>query len=138
MPAGRRRPLPTRERCQPGHGAPPATSRAVIVAGDFIPAIGVLTTLGCTTREVRKNAGPGMAIGNDPILRHIDNELPSSIAREQHHDPRDQNPRVQAQLGPATNSNPQDVAVVGAKALRADVRDQGPSPCWRADTNTTR
>src|SRR5678816_4305638 len=55
---------------------PPPMSRAVIVAGDFTMGHpGILTTLDPDSRAIRSNAGPAMAVGADPILRHIGREL---------------------------------------------------------------
>jgi hypothetical protein len=58
----------------PAPDAPPAATRAVIVAGDFT-STGVLSTFDPATREVKMNVGPPMAVGNDPVLRHGGNEL---------------------------------------------------------------
>ena len=56
--------------------APPPMSRAVVIAGDFIAGNpGVLSTLDPISLTVMKNVGPAMAVGDDPILRHIGNEL---------------------------------------------------------------
>ena len=44
----------------------------MVVAGDFTQGHpGLLTVLDTDTLEVHQNAAPAMAIGSDPILRHI-------------------------------------------------------------------
>jgi len=95
----------------------PATSRAVVIAGDFkLGDPGVLTTLDTMTRAVVKNAGPALAIGSDPIVRHVGHEL-VVVNRGENNVTilDDQTLALVAQLSTGANSNPQDVAVVGNK-----------------------
>src|SRR5262245_39594662 len=98
--------------------ATPPMSRAVVVAGDFIAGNpGVLSTLDPISRTVTKNVGPAMAVGHDPILRHIGNEL-FIINRADGNNITivdDESFALVEQLGTGASSNPQDVAVLGNK-----------------------
>jgi hypothetical protein len=97
---------------------PPRMATAVVVAGDFVAGHpGVLSTLDPIARTVMKNVGPAMAVGDDPILRHIGNEL-FIINRADGNNitiVNDQTLALVEQLGTGPSSNPQDVAVVGSK-----------------------
>lgn len=98
---------------------PSTAPRAVVVAGDFVtPGFsGVMSSLDVTTMTMSTNVAPAGAIGNDPILRKIGNDLivvnrftgnnvtildANSLA-------------VREQLSTGANSNPQDVATYADK-----------------------
>ena len=100
-----------------GVDAPTAPiTRAVVVAGDFNPGSpGVMSVVDVAAGTIQTNVAPAGAIGEDPILRHVGDELfvvnraagnnvtildATSFA-------------LVEQLGTGTGSNPQDVAVVG-------------------------
>jgi hypothetical protein len=93
-----------------------AALRAVVVAGDFTAGDpGVLSTLDVPRREVRTNAGPALAIGDDPVLRHVGHEL-FIVNRADGNNVTvldDQTLALVEQLGTGNGTNPQDVAVVG-------------------------
>ncbi|MEO7729673.1 MAG: hypothetical protein ABIY55_01785 [Kofleriaceae bacterium] len=117
----------------------PATSRVVIVAGDFTPGDpGVLTTLDAQSREVHANAGPALAIGSDPILRHVDHELLVVNRGENNVTILDDDTLAfKAQLGTGANSNPQDVAVVGTKLYVPTYATSGVTVLTRGSNTTT-
>lgn len=121
---------------------PPPTSRAVVVAGDFMPGNpGVLSTLDPTaaTLTVMMNVGPAMAVGDDPILRHIGNEL-FIINRADGNNItilNDQTLALVEQLGTGAGSNPQDVAVVGSKLYVPTFGTAGVTVLTRGQTTTT-
>lgn len=93
----------------------PAPVRAVVVAGDF-NATGVLSLVDVDAGTLRSNALAGVA-GADPVIRHIGAEL-FVVNR---FGPTGSNVtaldaatlEVRHQLSTGTNSNPQDVAVIG-------------------------
>ena len=117
----------------------PTTARAVIVAGDFTPGNpGVLTTLDAATREVRQNAGPAMAVGSDPILRHVDHDL-LIVNRGENNITilDDQTLALKEQLGTGANSNPQDVAAVGTKLYVPTLATSGVTVLTRGSNTTT-
>src|ERR1051325_10688493 len=92
-------------------------SLAVVVAGDFTPGHpGILTALNTGSLEVRQNAGPAMAVGSDPILRHAGRDLLIINRNENNVTILDDRTLVfKEQLGTGDGSNPQDVAAVGDK-----------------------
>jgi hypothetical protein len=96
--------------------APAGPPRAVVVSGDFGPGHpGVLSTLDPATLAVTMNAGPAMAVGDDPILRHFGGEL-FIVNRSDGNNITildDQTLALKEQLGTGASSNPQDVAVHG-------------------------
>src|SRR5205085_1469843 len=55
----------------------PAAPRAVVVAGDFVSPgfAGVMSSLDITTMTMTTNVAPAGAIGSDPVLRKLGNEL---------------------------------------------------------------
>jgi hypothetical protein len=96
-----------------------ATGRAVVVAGDFISPgfTGVMSKLELSSMTMTQNATDPGAIGSDPVLRKVGNELlvvnraagnnitiidPSTL-------------KVKEQLATGASSNPQDVAVFSNK-----------------------
>lgn len=90
-------------------------SPAVVVAGDFTPGHpGLLTVLDTDTLEVQQNAAPAMAIGSDPVLRHIGSEL-LIVNRSENNITilDDRTLALKEQLSTGEGSNPQDVATVG-------------------------
>jgi hypothetical protein len=93
-------------------------ARAVVVAGDFNPGHpGVLSVYSTRSGAVLSNAGPAMAVGDDPVLRHIGHEL-FIVNRADGNNVTildDQTLSFEEQLGTGAGSNPQDVAVVGDK-----------------------
>ncbi len=90
-------------------------TRAVIVAGDF-QAIGVLSVLDVETRTARSNVAPATAVGADPVLRKIGDEL-YVVNRTDNNvtilDAADFS--LVEQIGTGAMSNPQDVAAAGQK-----------------------
>ncbi|HZJ64482.1 MAG TPA: hypothetical protein VFD36_13265 [Kofleriaceae bacterium] len=118
---------------------PPPMSRAVIVAGDFTMGHpGILTTLDPDSRAIRSNAGPAMAVGADPILRHIGREL-LIVNRIEHNITilDDETLSLEEQLGTGAGSNPQDVAVLGDKLYVATFKGKGLTVLARGSTATT-
>jgi hypothetical protein len=114
-------------------------SLAVIVAGDFTPGHpGILTVLDSGTLEVRRNAAPAMAVGSDPILRHVGREL-LIVNRGENNITilDDRNLRFKEQLGTGDGSNPQDVAVVGDKLYVATFQGRGLTVLTRGSTDST-
>jgi hypothetical protein len=91
---------------------------AVVVAGDFKPDDqGVLSTLDVPNLQVAANAGPALAIGGDPMLRHIEHELfvVNGLFGNRVTVLDDQTLALVEQLGTGDGSIPEDVAVVGDK-----------------------
>jgi hypothetical protein len=89
---------------------------AIVVAGDF-HMTGVLSAVDTRTRTVSPDVGPPMAVGCDPIIRHIGNELfivnratGNSVTILD-----DTTLAFKDQLDTGAGSDPQDVAVVGGK-----------------------
>jgi hypothetical protein len=114
-------------------------SLAVIVAGDFTPGHpGILTALDTGTLEVRRNAGPAMAVGSDPILRHAGREL-LIVNRGENNITilDDRTLQLEEQIGTGDGSNPQDVAVVGDKLYVATFRGPGLTVLTRDSTDRT-
>lgn len=101
-----------------GSGGEAGRARAIVVAGDFGPGNpGVLSTLDVPSRRVAKNVGPALAIGSDPVLRHVGHEL-FVVNRSDGNSVTvldDQTLALVEQLGTGDGTNPQDVAVVGDK-----------------------
>src|SRR5262249_12324940 len=99
-------------------GGGSVAARAVVVAGDFNPGHpGVLRTYDPATGMVHSNAGPALAVGDDPVLRHFGHEL-FIVNRADGNNVTILDDRTLAfadQLGTGAGSNPQDVAVVGDK-----------------------
>jgi hypothetical protein len=107
----------TPQDAPPPIDAPAAPARAVVVAGDTVAGgVGVLSTLDIASGTLQKNVGPAMAVGRDPVLRHIGDEL-FIINRAENNVTilDDQTLAFKEQLGTGDNSNPQDIAVVGQK-----------------------
>jgi hypothetical protein len=119
---------------------PGAPVRAVAVAGDFVMGHpGVLSTLDPATLAVTMNTGPAMAVGNDPILRHIGREL-FIINRAAGNNVTildDQTLALSEQLGTGANTNPQDVAVVGTRLYVPTFGNIGVTVLTRGSTATT-
>lgn len=132
------------QRAQPDAGppvdAPAGPPRAVIVAGDFMAGHpGVLTTLDPATREVKTNVGPALAVGNDPIVRHVGPEL-FIVNRSDGNNITILDDRTLAfkeQLGTGVGSNPQDVAVLGQRLYVATFDGKGLSVLTRGSTTPT-
>ena len=119
---------------------PRTTSRAVVIAGDFMAGNpGVLSTLDTVARTVMMNVGPAMAVGDDPILRHIGNEL-FIINRADGNNitiVNDQTLALVEQLGTGASSNPQDVAVVDNKVYIPTFGNKGVTVMTRGHTTRT-
>jgi hypothetical protein len=129
------RPAPGDDTGEP----PPGPSRAIIVAGDFMPGHpGVLSTLDVEARMIAMNAGPAMAVGNDPLLRHFGNEL-FVINRADNNltilD--DQTLAFKEQRSTGENSSPQDVAVVGNRLYVATTGSKGVTVLTRGSNDTS-
>jgi hypothetical protein len=125
-------------RARPPDG-PFGPSLAVIVAGDFTPGHpGILTVLDSGRLEVRRNAGPAMAVGSDPILRHVGRELLIINRGENNITILDDRTLVfKDQIGTGDGSNPQDVAVVGDKLYVATFLGRGLTVLTRGSTAST-
>lgn len=100
----------------PGDAAP-LPPRAFVVAGDFTAGHpGVLSVLDMTTRTMMPNAGPAMAVGNDPVLRRAGDQLLVVNRTDNNVTILDARTlQLVEQLGTGAGSNPQDVAVLGSK-----------------------
>lgn len=124
----------------PDAATPPGGQRAVVVAGDFTMGHpGVLSTLDPATRKVRVNAGPAMAVGDDPVLRHFGSEL-FVVNRSDGNNVTildDRSLELEDQLGTGAGSNPQDVAVLGDKLYVATFGTEGVTVVTRGSTATT-
>jgi hypothetical protein len=122
-------------RTNPPAGPP----RAVIVAGDFNPGHpGVLSTYDPASGMVRMNVGPAMAVGDDPMLRHIGREL-LIVNRNDGNNVTildDQTLAFKEQLGTGPSSNPQDVAVIGNKLYVPTYGTAGVTVLTRGSTAT--
>ncbi|HEX8109923.1 MAG TPA: hypothetical protein VF516_19465 [Kofleriaceae bacterium] len=128
-------------RAAPDAGPPPApVVRAVVVAGDVNPAHpGVLSIYDPATGVVRKNAAPAMAVGDDPVLRHFGHEL-FIVNRADGNNVTildDRTLAFEEQLGTGASSNPQDVAVVGAKLYVPTYGSAGVTALTRGSTATS-
>lgn len=115
--------------CGDARNVPPVVgpSPAVIVAGDFTAGHpGLLTVLDTDTLDVQQNIAPAMAVGSDPILRHIGGEL-LIVNRGENNITilDDRTLAFKEQLGTGDGSNPQDVAVVGNKLYVATFQGLG-------------
>jgi hypothetical protein len=110
----------------------------VIVAGDFrLGNPGILTTVVPETRAVHINVGPAMAVGSDPILRHVGTEL-LIVNRNENNVTilDDQTLELKAQISTGVGSNPQDVAVLGDKLYVATFNGKGLTVLTRGSTAT--
>lgn len=100
----------------PPADAPPSETRAVIVAGTFMPGeAGVMSALSLDRLRVDSRVAPSGAIGSDPVLRRFGDEL-FVVNRAEGNNVTildDATFAVKAQLATGAGSNPQDVAVVG-------------------------
>jgi hypothetical protein len=119
---------------------PPGPPRAVVVAGDFEPGNpGALSTLDLTTKTVEMKVGPALAVGSDPILRHIGGEL-LIVNRNDGNNVTildDQTLELRQQLGTGAGANPQDVAVVDDKLYVATFGGKGLVVLTRGSTEVT-
>jgi hypothetical protein len=132
---------PPGDASAPPDDAPPAPApvRAVVVAGDFIGDPGVLSTYDPATGTVHMNAGPAMAVGDDPVLRHFGHEL-FIVNRNDGNNVTildDQTLAFKDQLGTGAGSNPQDVAVVGDKLYVPTYGTAGVTVLKRGSTTTS-
>lgn len=123
-----------------GIDAAPSPPRAVIVAGDFTAGHpGVLSTIDPATRLVTTNVGPAMAVGDDPVLRHVAGEL-LIVNRSDGNNITildDQTLAFKEQLGTGAGSNPQDVAVIGDRLFVATFKGKGLAVLTRGATAVT-
>jgi hypothetical protein len=100
---------------------PSVPPRAVVVAGDFItPGFsGVMSKLELSSMQMTQNVAPPGAIGNDPIIRKLGNEL-FVVNRAGGNNVTVFDAAtldVKEQLGTGAGSNPQDVATFGNKVF---------------------
>jgi len=120
--------------------APPPRPRAVVVAGDFVPGHpGVLSVVDLDTRTITENVGPAMAIGEDPVLRKLGDEL-FVVNRASGNNVTILDATTLAlveQLGTGASTNPQDVAVVGDKLFVATLGNKGAVMLTRGTTTIT-
>jgi len=98
--------------------APPPSPRAVVVAGSFTPGdVGVMSSLDLGTMQLAQRVAPNGAIGSDPIVRRVDDEL-FVVNRADGNNVTVLDAKtfaVKEQLATGAGSNPQDVAVFGDK-----------------------
>ncbi len=114
--------------------------RAVVVAGDFVtPGFsGVMSKLELSSMQMTQNVAPAGAIGNDPIIRKLGDDLyvvnraggnnvtifdSATLA-------------VKEQLGTGAGSNPQDVARFGNKVYVAAMGTKGVVVLTRGSATT--
>lgn len=124
-----------------GPDAAPAAPRAVAVAGDFVtPGFsGVMSALDLDTMEMSQRVAPNGAIGNDPLLRKVGNEL-FVVNRADGNNVTILDATTFAlveQLATGAGSNPQDVAVVGTKLFVPAMGTAGVVVATRGSTATT-
>lgn len=120
--------------------AGPQPLRAVVVAGDFTAGHpGVMSVVDVKARTITTNVAPGGAIGNDPVLRKIGDEL-LVVNRASGNSVTILDASTYAlveQLGTGANSNPQDVAVIGDKVFVATLGNKGGVALTRGSTTVT-
>jgi hypothetical protein len=118
--------------------APPPRPRAIVVAGDFVPGHpGVLSVVDLDTRTITTNVGPAMAIGEDPIVRKLGDEL-FVVNRASGNNVTILDAgslTLVEQLGTGASSNPQDVAVIGDKLFVATLGNKGAVVLTRGTTS---
>lgn len=117
--------------------APPAHVRAVVAATDF--STGTLSVLDVTTGMMMTNVAPADAVGGDPVLRKVGDEL--FIVN------RDAGKNITIidadtfafveKLGTGDGSNPQDVAVVGNKLYVPTYGNKGAVVLTRGQSGAT-
>ncbi len=119
---------------------PSGPPRAVVVAGDFItPGFsGVMSKLELSSMQMTQNVAPAGAIGNDPIIRKLGDEL-FVVNRAGGNNVTIFNAAtldVKEQLGTGAGSNPQDVARFGNKVYVATMGTAGVTVLTRGSTAT--
>jgi hypothetical protein len=125
----------------PGNNPEPdaaAGPRAVVVSGDFA-ATGVMSVLDLGTMEVTQRVAPNGAIGTDPVLRKIGDEL-FVVNRNDGNNITILDATtfaVKEQLATGANSNPNDVALVGNKLYVPTFAGKGVVVLTRGTTTTT-
>lgn len=120
--------------------AGPQPLRAVVVAGDFAAGHpGVMSVVDVKARTITTNVAPAGAIGEDPVLRKIGDELlVVNRASGNNVTILDANTyRLVEQLGTGAGSNPQDVAVIGEKVFVATLGNKGGVALTRGSTTIT-
>ncbi len=120
--------------------AGPQPLRAVVVAGDFVAGHpGVMSVVDVAARTITTNVAPAGAIGNDPILRKIGDELlVVNRASGNNVTILDANTYgLVEQIGTGAGSNPQDVAVIGEKVFVATLGNKGAVVLTRGSTAVT-
>ncbi len=120
--------------------AGPQPLRAVVVAGDFMAGHpGVMSVVDVKARTITTNVAPAGAIGNDPVLRKIGDEL-LVVNRSSSNNVTILDANTYAlveQLGTGAGSNPQDVAVIGEKVFVATLGNKGAVALTRGSTTIT-
>jgi len=114
--------------------------RAVVVAGDFIAGHpGVMSVVDVKARTITMNVAPAGAVGNDPVLRKLGDELlVVNRASGNNVTILDANSyALVEQLATGANSNPQDVAVIGNKVFVATLGNKGAVMLTRGSTAVT-
>jgi len=109
--------------------AAPARIRAVVVtpSNNFVPGQpGILSTVDVVDKTVTMGAGPAMAVGSDPLLRKIGDEL-FIINRAENNitilDAEDLH--LVEQISTGAGSNPQDVAIIGNRLFVPTLGNKG-------------
>jgi len=115
--------------------------RAVVVAGDFVtPGFsGVMSSLDVDSMQMSQNVAPAGAIGNDPVLRRVGDEL-YVVNRSGGNSVTILDAdtfALKEQLGTGASSNPNDVAVFGDKLYIPAAGTAGVVVATRGSTTTT-
>jgi len=118
----------------------PTTPRAVVVAGDFITPgfTGVMSKLELSSMTMTQDVAPDGAIGNDPVVRKVGDELlVVNRAGGNNVTIFDANSlTVKMQLGTGAGSNPQDVATFSSKLFVPAMGTKGVVVLTRGSTTT--
>jgi hypothetical protein len=120
--------------------AAPLPLRAVVVAGDFVAGHpGVMSVVDVKARTITTNVAPAGAVGEDPVLRKVGDEL-LVVNRASGNNVTILDANTYAlveQLGTGASSNPQDVAVIGDKVFVATLGNKGAVQLTRGTTTVT-
>lgn len=102
----------------PAADAPPQRTRAIVVAGNFMPGqAGVMSVLDIDGLTVEQRVAPDGSVGSDPVIRKVGDELfvVNRIGENNVSIFDAATLMFKQQIGTGVGTNPQDVAVVGDK-----------------------